>query len=60
MRDKEMPSTGERAQAYDDGRLARDAGRANGACPIGDKRRKLRVLRSHWLAGWHDKDMELK
>lgn len=47
-------------KAYADGRKSRiksrDRAKLKDNCPHGMKRANLM---HHWLAGWHDKDMEL-
>lgn len=43
-------------KAYADGRLQREIGLSRSGCPIGTDDMRLRHW---WLAGWHDRDMEL-
>jgi ribosome modulation factor len=43
------------SQQYDLGRQARRAGYPKDACNL----MMMNPLRSWWLAGWHDEDMEM-
>lgn len=47
------------AKAYEDGSMARSSGRS-ATPPYNSTTRESRVLRGWWIAGWNDKDMELK
>lgn len=51
-----MTSRQQTQDAYRNGRLARLEGENKALCPFGEAEL---CLKHWWLAGWHDKDMEI-
>ena len=52
-----MATRQEAQDAYLEGRLAHSDDESKQSCPFGEAEL---CLKHWWLAGWHDKDMEIK